>query len=67
MTTETICAECERLSDAYYEAAIRYMRLYDGTRNNPEETRQRGEALIAQMREAKQDLFAHQQKHAQRN
>jgi len=23
MTTETICDECQRLSDAYYEAAIR--------------------------------------------
>src|SRR5690348_655247 len=46
------CPECERLHGIYHDAAMSYMRLYDGSRRDIEETDRKGNQLKTQMQGA---------------
>lgn len=54
------CPECERLHGIYYDAAMSYMRLYDGSRRDVEETDAKGNQLKTEMQDAVQALYKHQ-------
>lgn len=54
------CTECERLHGIYYDAAMSYMRLYDSSRRDIEETDVKGNRLKAEMQDAVQALYKHQ-------